>query len=218
MQAALVPAKELGQAKARLNAVLSYEQRRALSVAMLADVLAALRACPSLRKVALVSRDDQLLRLGRQMGALSLPEPGGMAGLNDALTFARGELVTRAVDTLLVIPADLPLLTREDIETLLREIPRPRGALVVPARDRGTNALALRPPFVIPFRFGPSSADAHAEEAARVGLPCRILSMANIALDIDTPADLEELSRRRAGPRTAGLLRRLPLPFGGRPS
>ena len=45
---AVVPVKELDQAKERLAAVLTPEGRRALMLAMLEDVLAALAMTPSL--------------------------------------------------------------------------------------------------------------------------------------------------------------------------
>jgi len=54
----------------------------------------------------------------------------------------------------------------------------------------GTNALALRPPGVINFRFGTGSFAAHAAEVERAGVPCVAVNRAGLAFDLDTPEDL----------------------------
>ena len=54
----------------------------------------------------------------------------------------------------------------------------------------GTNALALRPPDVIGFRFGAGSFAAHAAEIERAGVPAVAVNRGGLAFDLDTPADL----------------------------
>ena len=61
MIAALVPAKALDQAKGRLAAVLSEDERRELALAMLEDVLRALQAVSRLDLIAVVSPDAEVL-------------------------------------------------------------------------------------------------------------------------------------------------------------
>ncbi len=63
MRIALIPVKELSQAKARLAPVLDGERRRELALALYRDVLAAALACPALDGVAVVSRDRDALAL-----------------------------------------------------------------------------------------------------------------------------------------------------------
>ena len=70
--------------------------------------------------------------------------------------------------------------------------------MVVPsASDAGTSALHLRPPQLLRPRFGAGSLRAHVLEAERRSLRCSILSLPRLALDVDTPADVEAL--REAG-------------------
>jgi 2-phospho-L-lactate guanylyltransferase len=79
------------------------------------------------------------------------------------------------------------------------------------ATDRhrtGTNALVLRPPTVIAPLFGPNSGPRHLAAAAAAGASVQLIDRERVALDIDTPADLAELLRRRPGGATAVALTR----------
>ena len=72
---AVVPAKSLATAKGRLGSLLVPDERRALATALLADVLAALRATTSVERVLVVSADDAVLALAETLGATPLREP-----------------------------------------------------------------------------------------------------------------------------------------------
>lgn len=208
MIAALVPAKALGQAKERLASVLSAEERRRLALAMLADVLGALAATPSLGLRAVVSPDADILALARRLGALPIGEPPQCRGINQALTYAAAEISSRSIDALLVIPLDVPTITAAEIEAILEALPdrSGRGAVICPSAARGTSALALRPPDAIPFRFGRGSFLAHRREATARGLPTRVLRIASLAIDIDGPDDLLDLLSRPSHTATHRLL------------
>lgn len=186
MQFALIPVKELSQAKVRLAPALDAAGRRELTVAMLRDVLAAALACPVLDKVAVVTRDADVLTLAKDAGAEGLPEPGG---LNEALTSAGETLAQRGVDRLLVLAADLPLVATDDIATVAQA---DADVVIVPSMDGGTNALAL-PPSGIAFRFGPDSARRHLAAAAVADLRSLTLDLPAISFDVDTPQHVDHL-------------------------
>jgi 2-phospho-L-lactate guanylyltransferase len=105
-------------------------------------------------------------------------------GLNPELEAARGAL---GPVPLLVIHADLPLVSPEDVAALLGHA-EARGCALAPDRHgEGTNAVALAPGRALRFAFGPGSFalhDAQAGDAARVDRP-------GLALDCDTPDDLD---------------------------
>ncbi|MDP2949527.1 MAG: 2-phospho-L-lactate guanylyltransferase [Chloroflexota bacterium] len=193
MIAALVPAKRLSQAKGRLAAVLSDEERRRLALAMLADVLAPLLAVPRIQTTAVVSSDPQVLALARSLGAEAIVEPPPARDVNAALTFAARALARWGIEALLVVPMDVPLLAAADVEAILDALPFGRGVVLCPSRAGGTSALALRPPDAVPFRFGPESFAAHCYEAALRGLSPTVLRIESLMLDIDSPADLANL-------------------------
>ncbi len=206
---ALVPAKTLGEAKGRLADALDQSERRLLALAMLEDVLATLRAVPAIDAVSVVSPDSEVSALSERMGATPIAESANVRGINQALKRAVSVMSPRP-DTLLVVPADLPEITPADVEELLDALPE-RGVAGAPSKDGGPSALALRPPDVIPFRFGPDSFAEHQAEAKRAGVPMAVVSSGSWMRDVDSPDDLRELLLHPAETATQRLLTKLGL-------
>ena len=210
MRIALIPVKVLSSAKTRLSPLLDDDARRALTLAMYRDTLDAALACPALDAVAAVTRDDELLSIAEEAGAQPMPEPGG---LNEALDSAARTLASRSdVERLLVLAADLPLARAADIAAVVEA---QADVAIVASNDGGTNAMAVTPT-AFAFRYGPGSARLHVEAAGEAGLSVERLDLPDLALDIDTPADLERLrsavvNGRQAGRRTLAALRKLNL-------
>jgi 2-phospho-L-lactate guanylyltransferase len=186
---ALIPVKDLTRAKERLAPRLDAAARRDLVVAMLRDVLGTAGACPLIEGVIVVSRDKEVLSIAVDAGAEVLAEPGS---LNDALASASRKLRDRGVDRAIVLAADLPFLTSDALALILNDR---SDVVVVPSNDGGTNALALAPGS-IDLRYGPASAGLHAAAARAAGLSAVVLEIPVLALDIDTPADLDVLLSR----------------------
>jgi len=204
---ALIPVKTLNKAKARLSAVLDDAARRELALAMLRDVLAAATACPALDGVCVVTRGAEARAIAVEAGAESLAELGE---LNEALTSAAERLRARGVTRLLVLAADLPLA---DAASMGAALETNADIVVVPSRDGGTNALACAPG-AIDFQFGPDSARKHLTAAQAAGLRALSLDLPRLALDIDTPDDLDRLraAGEAAGRHTLAALERGGLP------
>lgn len=207
MIAAIVPAKPLGRAKGRLAELLSEAERRALALAMLDDVVAALLAAPSVEVVAVVSPDSDVLAEAEELGATAVSEPETVRGINAAIEYAVSTL-DPAAEAVLVVLADVPEIEAPDIERLIAELPE-RGAAASPSADGGTSALIVRPPGVMPFRFGEQSFTAHRVEALRANVLFTELRLASLSRDIDSPADLLALAARGGNTATHRLLRRL---------
>jgi 2-phospho-L-lactate/phosphoenolpyruvate guanylyltransferase len=190
---AIVPVKALGQAKSRLAVVLTPAERRRLVIDMFEQVLATLRrACVS--AVWVVSADPEILAIAAARRANAVAEQGG--GLNAALEQARRAARGGGAEALVVVPADVPLLTPADVAALLALLHS--GADVALAPDgagRGTNALALRASAALPFSFGEGSAERHLRLAAEQGLIARRHHSPTLALDVD---DQPSLARYRA--------------------
>jgi 2-phospho-L-lactate guanylyltransferase len=216
---ALVPVRSLAAAKERLAALLTLRERRVLAAAMLTDVLTAALATPELRQVWIVTGDNEAAAQAHGLGALVLeetPVQGEASPLNAALDGARIAICarTRPPDALLVLPLDIPGATPAAISSFLQGGPGSDGKLVriCPARDGGTNALLLRPPRVVPFRFGLGSAGAHARAGTAAGAIVTLRPQPLLQEDIDTPADIERLLRGGAsGPHTSEALREMRL-------
>jgi 2-phospho-L-lactate guanylyltransferase len=204
---AIVPVRELSAAKTRLAGVLSKKQRTALSLAMLCDVLDALRQTKEVGRVVLVTRDINAARLGTAKGARVLSE-GRSHGLNPALRTGIRFAEREGAEQVLIIPADVPLAKPEDLRRTLRA-GRKTSVLIVPSYDGGgTNALLLRPPSVIPVSYGRNSYQRHCRFSREKGLRARILKPRSLQLDVDTPFDLRRIRLASGNTRSQKLLRR----------
>jgi 2-phospho-L-lactate/phosphoenolpyruvate guanylyltransferase len=193
---ALVPVRSLSGAKSRLGEPLDAEERGELIMALLRRTVEQALAAGRLAGVVVVSRDEDLLRRAREMGAASLLQESD--GLNEALDEARAVVATDAT-AVVVLPADLPSVAAAAIDRLaeaaqlaiLAAPGRPVVALVPDRHGSGTNALLVAPPDAIPFRFGDGSRAAHAAAAEAAGATYLELD-GPLTFDLDTPDDLLE--------------------------
>jgi 2-phospho-L-lactate/phosphoenolpyruvate guanylyltransferase len=187
MAVPLVPVKALAEAKGRLAPLVGPLQRRLLAIAMFEDVIAALQAVPALEAPVVVSPDREVWRRADAMGCRVVEEPPGAGDLNGALGAAAASLRN---GPLLVVAADLPLVSADGLERVLVAARAP--VAVVPSHDGGgTNVLAWREPATFAPSFGPDSAARHlaVPGAVRVDEP-------GLSLDVDTVDDLRLVAAR----------------------
>lgn len=205
MRYALVPVKDLTQAKARLSPLLSPRERQNLAAAMLDDVLAALSQSSAIDRIALVTTDPQALAMAAQRG-FDVIDEGSAHGETAAVEVAVGICRERGASSLAVVPGDIPLLTSEDVDDVMQHGPT-HDVVIVPSWDsRGTNLVLLRPPDALQLRFGSWSFLPHVNQARRKGLSYKIVRLPRVALDVDTPVDLARLVRQASGTRTYAVL------------
>jgi len=188
---AVVPVKDLENAKQRLASILDADQRRSMLCAMLEDVLTALIRAECLAGVMLVTRDNDVREIAEDFRARVLVEHDNR-GHTDAVTLAANTLAAEKVPRMLTIPADLPLVTPEDITAIVSaHAGAPPAVTLAPARDKlGSNAMLCSPPNVLPFRFGENSFYPHLQRARELGIEPRVIERPGFGLDIDTPDDL----------------------------
>jgi 2-phospho-L-lactate guanylyltransferase len=202
----LVPVKNLSLAKQRLASVLDQSSRTALAQAMLSDVLLTLHDWQSCPEVALVTSDPYATDLARRYAFEIIPDLEN-PGETRAIEMATGLCVEQHIDSTLVIPADIPLIQSWELDEILKHAPR-EGSVLVPAADaRGTNAAFRRPANLFPLRFGNDSFRPHHTAAQATDKPCVVLHLPGIAVDIDNPADLQQLLSLPGETRTQRLIR-----------
>ena len=188
---ALVPVKSLARAKSRLAPYLSHIQRETLVLDMLSHVLYVLQSCDQFEHIAVVSADTRVLEQAQIWGAKPMREE--QPGHNPALHAAALRELSEGVTALLTISADLPLLTKDDIQAMLEQSAR-FEVVLAPSRDgTGTNALLTRPPLAIPYLFGVNSLERHLRAARHRRLQSTIYSSRSLALDIDAIEDIAEM-------------------------
>lgn len=188
----IIPVKPFTRAKSRLAHALTPLQRQHLAEAMFRRVLSIVRSAPQVMNTLVVSRDTKALSIAREYHARTLQETGAPE-LNSALTRATQVVATWGSEAVLVLPADLPLVSREDIAGLAEVgLKNPSVVIATDQNQDGTNALLVRPPGAIPYHFGPGSYQRHLALARERGIEPLTYHSDRLALDIDLPADLDQ--------------------------
>ena len=223
---AILPVKSFGRAKQRLGQ--AFPDRPALAAAMVADVLEALAAVPSLDGVIVVTAEPIAAGIAAERGVQVVHDPAesgqsdaAARGVAAALSGA-GEAVDEAGDVpgrrvvvgapaerVLLVPGDCPALDPDEVEALLA---RTAPVVIVPDRHgTGTNALLLAPPDVMAPAFGEGSFERHSGLARAAGTEPEVADVKTLGLDVDTPDDFAALKRAlashgRGAVRTRALL------------
>ncbi|MGI8829129.1 MAG: 2-phospho-L-lactate guanylyltransferase [Candidatus Limnocylindria bacterium] len=185
----IVPHRGLEAAKTRLAPSLSPDERMFLASQLLQRVLKVTREVTD--DVVVISPSRALRESVEPSGARLIVQRG--MGLNEGLEQARFDALVDNVETLVVLHGDLPNVQATDVEALLAALPSGTEPAMAIAPDRagtGTNGLVLRPPGLIPFRFGSGSFAAHIAEVERTGVPLVAVNRSGLAFDLDTPEDL----------------------------
>ena len=202
----LVPVKNLANAKQRLAPVLGPEARQELAQAMCSDVLETLARWRQRPAVAVVTSDSFASDFAAGLGFEVVPDDVN-SGETGAIEMATAFCRDRGAMHTLVIPADIPLIEVGELEKTVESAP-PSGTLLVPdAAGRGTNAAWRAPADLFPLRFGNDSFLPHLAAAKDTGLPCVVLKLPGIALDVDRPEDLQELAAASGERRSQRLVR-----------
>jgi len=187
----LVPVKPFDEAKSRLASVLVPTERRALMRRLLVRTLRLAAESQLFAQRLVVSRDPAVLQTARQWEAVTLVEEG--AGLNQALAQGCVWAERAGADWILILPADLPLLTAEDLQAICAAAFTGADMVLSCSHDGGTNAMLLRLPPPIALAFGAGSFARHEQLAAAAGRHVARVASPTLAFDVDWPKDLEML-------------------------
>lgn len=202
----LVPIKDLRGAKQRLSPILSSEERSQLARSMAEDVFDALVPFALDPGVAVVSGDPWASQQAKSR-KFTIIVDDEQSGESAAIELATSFCVNYGADFSVVFPADIPLITSDEVRAVLTAIPG-RGCVVVPAGDgRGTNGILRRPADLIPLRFGNDSLLPHLAAASATGNEVIVLeNLTGIAIDVDRPEDLVTLLAQPIRSRAQRLL------------
>lgn len=205
---AILPVKSFAQAKQRLQHGLSQDFRESLAEAMFSDVLLALTQSTEVDEIVVVTAEERALAIAHRRGARVIQD--AEQGHNEAAMLGIREALRAGAERVLLVPGDCPALDPDELDTLLTQPVQAPSILIVPDRHgTGTNALLLTPPDALAPSFGPGSCERHRANARADGIAARVVEVPSLALDIDTPDDLEVLAGRTGwAPRTHELLSR----------
>jgi 2-phospho-L-lactate guanylyltransferase len=194
---AVVPVKTLLKSKTRLSNIFTIQERRLFTLAMLEDVLNALKTS-KVDETVVVSSDSAVETVVKGFGMTFLKET--REGLNQALNQATRWCIRNHAETVLTLPADVPLIAPKDLESLAKMAMKD-CVVISPSRNGGTNVLLQTPPKVVAPSFGHDSFKKHFCKAQAKHVRTKIYVSASVMLDIDSESDLEQLLK--AGQQTA---------------
>lgn len=192
---AVIPVKEASKSKMRLSTVLNPQERQTLTLTMLEDVLKAVK-CSMVRHIAVIGSDQTVKGLAHNFGVTYLNEK--QHELNEAVKQATEWCILNDADSVLILPADIPLILPEDVNQIIQLCTEASFLVISPSRNGGTNAMLQKPPNVIATHFGANSFRKHEIEALHKGVPTRVYRSERVALDIDSPEDIENLLKIEA--------------------
>jgi 2-phospho-L-lactate guanylyltransferase len=175
--------------KTRLADVLDADERRGFARAMLADVLAAVRAS---------GREPEVLATAQMDldAPITVDERPLTPAVNAALAGTDGPVAVVMADLALATPAALARLFAPDA-----------GVVLAPGRGGGTNALVARDPAFRVDYHGVSFRD-HLAAAEAVDAEAAVVDSQRLATDVDERADLAEVLLHNDGEAAAWLRER----------
>lgn len=197
---AIVPVKPLRRGKSRLSEILSEDERTYLNHQLFVHTIEILKDVEAITDILVVSRDSDVLTEARNLNVRTVTE-NGTPELNAALRRATLFSKTFSTEGVLIVPADLPMMTSEDVKAFLDLRSDSPGIVIAPdRRQQGTNLLFANPADLLAFSYGEDSFEHHIKLAKEQNARVVIVENERIALDLDIPEDYDLLNLNKAIP------------------
>lgn len=212
---AVVPIKDPALGKTRLAPILDARQRRELCLFLAKRTLEFCAEAFGAERTIVVTAAPEVAELAAAARVQVVPEADGEKGLNAAIGLGAARARECGADALVVVPADLALLSVGELLAAAQAIPASPGCLIVPdRRGCGTNMLGLAPLREDLFAFGEGSLKRHCELAQRARCEVRIHRTAALGLDLDLPEDYDAWRREvETDSKSEGLHSESPLQY-----
>lgn len=193
---AIIPVKSLNKGKSRLSDIFSDEERKNLNSNLLKKTIITISSMPLITKIFVISSDPHALAIARDLGAKTIQE-NKSTGINRSLRKATKVAKAYKSNKVIIIPADIPLLNKSDIQKVIEKSSSPPQIVIVPDRyDRGTNILLINPIGILDYEFGDSSFIRHIEQAQRKNIQVDVVRLESLGLDVDFPDDFNEAMKK----------------------
>lgn len=188
----LLPVKGFDDAKARLGAGLSPTERRELAEGLFEHAMAVLREIEPLG-VLVATNGDRVANHATRAGAGVLRDRPGDS-FSQVVSRGVATLFDQGANRVLVLMADLPLLTFDDLMTLHQVAGQAQLVIAPDLVDAGTNAIVIDAHRHGLTRFGrDDSFVAHLEAARRAEISVEVVRRTGLGFDLDRVEDLVRL-------------------------
>lgn len=191
-----IPMKDPAASKTRLADALTAAQREKMALALFRRAQSFFSTqFPDFEQL-VVTPSPRIATEASASSAVALVEERAR-GLSQAAQSAFSWAKKRGFDRLLIVPADIPVWLRSEVDALLDE-GRKHDVVIARAHDGGTNGLLIDLVHVDQFEFcyGPESARRHADKASTAALSSITRQWSFLSHDIDTVDDCLVLSQK----------------------
>jgi 2-phospho-L-lactate guanylyltransferase len=195
----VLPVKRFANAKTRVVKTIGPPARAAVLRAMLADVLVALDRSRQVERIVLVTGEGRaekvaMERAKRVRTPIEVLRDPTDRGHSEAATLGIVRAKALEAGCAALLPGDCPLLDPYELDGALASLGESTVGVVADRHGTGTNGLFLSPADAIGPAFGPGSCERHLDRGRRAGFEARLVEVPSLALDLDTPEDLDALS------------------------
>ena len=188
--------KSLARSKSRLSKYIDHDQRVALSLNLLDHVMGS-STRSSVDRIIVLCTDPDVMSIANDWGAEYVIDAGG--GLNRELRTIIDRLSNLNTASI-YIPADLPLLTEDDIDNAIDDSNGGEVITLCPDnRMEGTNGLVIPPTTSFRPSLGNKSLSRHLRRAKMHKDQYVIHKSEGWGIDLDSPKDLESVMTRQTG-------------------
>tara|TARA_B100000029_G_scaffold492567_1_gene553985 strand:- start:2706 stop:3305 length:600 start_codon:yes stop_codon:yes gene_type:complete len=182
-----VPIKSFKTSKQRLSQVLSDNSRESLSESLVTNLINKLITFPNNFMIYIVTDD-------RRISFKDVTSIITKKSLNKALQDSINK-VCNDQDEVLIIHSDLPSINISDIEHIIKLFKDSENFIIPDRHNSGTNCLGLRWYQDIQLQFGNNSYKKFIDLFHNDGINIKTINNKNIAFDLDTPEDLNFLTK-----------------------
>src|SRR2546425_4562338 len=156
---AIIPVKGLLDSKSRLSRSLGPQDKKKLIIALLEDVLSAVKGSELFNRVLVISPDPNVAEEANLPHGSFLHQEGqGLnAGVRQSTLFAMREKASSVA----VILADIPLVEPRDLKELYSVGATAPRVVLSPSLKGGTNIMIREPPDIIATAYGRWSFSTH---------------------------------------------------------
>lgn len=180
----IIPAKGIKTGKTRLSTSWNDYAREALNLEQLHQTLCAAASVYGKHSTYVVSACTRVEGVARREGVQFILELGAL-GLNGALDGARTSIDQRDLNSISVLPVDLPFLNEELLKGLNSQYPSDTAVLVPDRLGDGTNFMRFPAHCKLPFNYGVSSFSKHLALLKSMGITCFINCQTSLRDDFD---------------------------------
>jgi 2-phospho-L-lactate guanylyltransferase len=197
--AIVVPVREFKETKRRLRGFLSERQRAILTDLLLTRVLNEAEKSRAVEVVVVASEGGPIRKKMKRFQKVRVIEESiHHGGVNKAMRDGIAVVAKRhPTASILLIPADLPLLSQQNLDRVSRLLEKFDLVINPSSRSDGTSLLAFNPDKSrITLHYDDDSFRKHVQEATKLKLKSKIIKIVGFSQDLDSKADLTHLMNR----------------------